>query len=260
MNHSESLTRIDYLFGNFLPLMKPLHALTAITIMLTAFAARAAVESNYYLADETIIQQLRAHSDGRNTYVDSVPGLVVLGATADGDTYVLPGSPQEIKIQLNGRKTSLLRGTRPSVDTRPSLAGTTNAAILAKINQLEVRLKRTQEGGQMSDGTPFITDDAQLPAEPSQEWVVLPGDVRLASTFDRWAKSAGWRVQWDANKHLLIDSTSSFTGSFVDAVKAALLTPGIRFGAYPLEACVYANTPPLIRITRQGEQSQECPD
>ena len=33
---------------------------------------------------------------------------------------------------------------------------------------------------------------------------------------------------------------------------------GIRQSDYPLEACIYANTPPLVRITRQGEQAREC--
>lgn len=96
-------------------------------------------------------------------------------------------------------------------------------------------------------------------AKPAEKWDVLASDVRLATTFERWAKKAGWRIQWDAARHFLIDSTSSFHGTFEEAVTAALMTPGIRLGAYPLEACIYANTPPLIRITRQGEQTQECP-
>ena len=242
--------------------MKPIYAFTAIALMLTSIAAHAATDSNYYIADQTINQQFRTHSDGKNTFIDAVPGLVVLGATADGDSYVLTGEPREIKIQMNGHATSLIRGNKAAVTSLPANASSPNAAILAKISQLEGRLKRTQESGRMADGTPFISDDdtTSTGSATVQDWVVLPGDVRLAATFDRWAKTAGWRVQWDANKHLLIDSTSTFSGSFVDAVKAALMTPGIRFGAYPLEACVYANTPPLIRITRQGEQSQECPD
>lgn len=96
-------------------------------------------------------------------------------------------------------------------------------------------------------------------SKPSEKWDVLASDVRLATTFERWAQKAGWRIQWDAARHFLIDSTSSFNGTFEEAITAALMTPGIRLGAYPLEACIYANTPPLIRITRQGEQSQECP-
>lgn len=242
--------------------MKPIYAFTAVALMLTSIAAHAATDSNYYIADKTINQQFRTYSDGKNTFIDAVPGLVVLGATADGDSYVLTGEPHEIKIQMNGRATTLIRGSKAAVAPLPPSASLPNAAILAKINQLEGRLKRTQESGRTTDGTPYISDDdiAQSDTATIQDWVVLPGDVRLAATFDRWAKSAGWRVQWDANKHLLIDSTSTFSGSFVDAVKAALMTPGIRFGSYPLEACVYANTPPLIRITRQGEQSQECPD
>jgi hypothetical protein len=37
-----------------------------------------------------------------------------------------------------------------------------------------------------------------------------------------------------------------------------LSSPGIRMSDFPLEACIYANTPPLVRITRQGEQTREC--
>lgn len=102
-----------------------------------------------------------------------------------------------------------------------------------------------------------ITNESR---QKPQKWDVLASDVRLANTFERWGQKAGWRVQWDASKHFLLDGASTFTGSFEDAIKAALMTPGIRQSAYPLEACVYDNTPPLIRITRQGEQTQSCPD
>lgn len=96
--------------------------------------------------------------------------------------------------------------------------------------------------------------------DPTQKWEVLASDVRLANTFERWAQKAGWKVSWDASKHFLIDGSSIFTGTFEDAIKQVLMTPGIRLGTYPLEACIYGNIPPLIRITRQGEQTQECPD
>jgi hypothetical protein len=105
------------------------------------------------------------------------------------------------------------------------------------------------------------TDIASPPAEPAgQRWQVRVEDVRLATTFERWAKQAGYRIQWDADKHVLVEATPTFYGSFEDAITQALSTPGIRNSSYPLEACAYDNTPVLVRITRQGEQVHACPN
>lgn len=90
-------------------------------------------------------------------------------------------------------------------------------------------------------------------------WEVLPTDARLASAIERWARTAGYSFRWDAGRHALIEGTHAFVGTFEEAVKAALDTPGIAHSAYPLESCVYPNNPLLLRITRQGEQVRDCP-
>jgi hypothetical protein len=106
----------------------------------------------------------------------------------------------------------------------------------------------------------------ELPLAPyrasavKQKWDVAVTDITLAKALDRWAAKAGWRVRWDADRHVLISAPAVYEGSFEDAVAAVLATPGIRGSAYPLEACVYANTPPLIRVTRMGDQVNECPN
>ena len=85
-------------------------------------------------------------------------------------------------------------------------------------------------------------------------------DMRLSTAMARWAAEGGVRIRWDADKHLLISAPQTFTAASVaDAVAMALATPGIRNSEFPLEACEYPNTPPLIRITRQGEQAKDCP-
>jgi hypothetical protein len=65
-------------------------------------------------------------------------------------------------------------------------------------------------------------------------------------------------VKWDAQRNFLIGAPDSVDGTFEAALKAILGSAGIRQSDYPLEACIYANTPPLVRITRQGEQAREC--
>ena len=110
--------------------------------------------------------------------------------------------------------------------------------------------------------------DAALPVVPyagagatdpaSAHWSVLVQDITLARTLERWGAQAGYRVKWDAQRNFLIGAPDSVDGSFETALKTILNSAGIRQSDYPLEACIYANTPPLVRITRQGEQAREC--
>jgi hypothetical protein len=100
------------------------------------------------------------------------------------------------------------------------------------------------------------------PAVPTEaadaHWNVLVQDITLARTLERWGARAGYRVKWDARRNFLIGAPDSVDGTFESALKTILNSAGIRQSDYPLEACIYANTPPLVRITRQGEQAREC--
>ncbi len=89
-------------------------------------------------------------------------------------------------------------------------------------------------------------------------WSVLVQDITLARTLERWGAQAGYRVKWDAQRNFLIGAPDSVEGTFEVALKTILGSAGIRQSDYPLEACIYANTAPLVRITRQGEQAREC--
>jgi hypothetical protein len=96
-------------------------------------------------------------------------------------------------------------------------------------------------------------------ADPAMaHWSVLTQDITLARTLERWGAQAGYRVKWDAQRNFLIGAPDSVEGTFETALRAILNSAGIRQSDYPLEACIYANTPPLVRITRQGEQAREC--
>lgn len=96
-------------------------------------------------------------------------------------------------------------------------------------------------------------------AESIKNWTILPTDGKLATTFDRWAKAAGMRLIWDAQQHIMLSSADTFTGTFAEALHRVLSSPAIRQSAYPIEACIYPNNPPVVRITRLTEQQLECP-
>jgi hypothetical protein len=93
---------------------------------------------------------------------------------------------------------------------------------------------------------------------PQESWDIQLKDINIAGAFHRWANKAGYRVRWDAQKHFMVEAPDTITGSFEDALKVVLESPGIAESAYPLEVCIYPNTPPLARITRKGDQEKEC--
>lgn len=99
---------------------------------------------------------------------------------------------------------------------------------------------------------------ASTAGDGQAHWEVRVQDVMLSRTIERWAADAGYRLKWDAARNFLIGAPDLYAGDFEAALQAVLGSAGIRDSDYPLEACVYANTPPLVRITRQGEQSREC--
>lgn len=85
-------------------------------------------------------------------------------------------------------------------------------------------------------------------------WEIKVSDVRLEAALERWTRQAGYRLLWDADRHILITAEDRFEGSFSQAINRVLNSPAIRHSDYPLEAVLYANDPPLLRITRLGEQ------
>jgi hypothetical protein len=99
---------------------------------------------------------------------------------------------------------------------------------------------------------------APVSAAMAGKWEVQVADVNLSNTFHRWGGVAGYRVKWDAARHVLIDAPGELNGVFEDALERVLASPGIRNSDYPLEVCFYPNTPPLARITRRGEQVKDC--
>lgn len=103
-------------------------------------------------------------------------------------------------------------------------------------------------------------DDKKI--EPQlKKFEVRLGDVRLHVAMQRWATDSGMRLRWDAERHLLISAPTVFEAhDALEAIGMALSTPGIVRSEYPLEVCIYPNVPPLLRITRQGEQTKDCPN
>lgn len=93
-----------------------------------------------------------------------------------------------------------------------------------------------------------------LPPAAGQRWEVRIEDVKLENTLKRWAHQAKHQLIWDTDREFLIPATDVYAGSFEDALDRILRSPAIRNSDHPLEAVIYANNPPLVRITRMGDK------
>ena len=100
---------------------------------------------------------------------------------------------------------------------------------------------------------------AVVAGTPIKTWRVQSEDVRLSTTLERWTKEAGYNLIWDAQKQVLLSAKDSFSGTLEEALTRVLSSPAIQKSDYPLEACFYPNQPPVIRVTRLGDQAEECP-
>ena len=163
----------------------------------------------------------------------------------------------------------------------PSMAATGRLAAVPTAAATEARNSATLTVAPAGAAVPvttlaLTTKPAQAPepaAAPSSEapprpvfllasvprWEVFTSDVTVSKTLARWVQDMGYRLQWDASRNFQIDGPTGFSADFETAVTELLDTPGIHFSEYPLEACLYANSPPLLRVTRKGEQARECP-
>ena len=102
-----------------------------------------------------------------------------------------------------------------------------------------------------------LVGESSRPASASK-WELTVEDQRLDVALNRWAEKAGYSLRWDAERYVLIGAKTTFFGSFKQALNEVLESPGVKYSEYPLEACIYANNPPLVRITKLGDQTQEC--
>ena len=162
-------------------------------------------------------------------------------------------------------------GAKPAPKTQTAADGLKTAQSLATTSPIANASQPTTPGAAaQSTGLPSAPTSvgvATNPTPPTQPepgstkrtWHILPTDGRLATTFERWAKADGMKLVWDAQQHVNLSSSDSFTGTLTEALNRVLTSPAIRLSSYPLEACIYPNNPALLRITRVGDQSQECP-
>lgn len=264
--------------------MKSLHLIATVALALTTLPV-AAADRSYYVTELAPQQKFDVYNDGRNTYLESIPGLVVTGATADGERFIVNGVPQQIRAFFNGKPITVIRGTPPV----PKPATPSPADVSAKIKQLTEKLEtlsskvqpsavaRAASPGMMPapvaasavGAAPAATpagaaggaaDPRQVVSRvqgaPSRGSVrleevityrVAPSDVNLRIVLEKWARYVGWTAVWDVEKDILIGNAGEKAADFKTSVR--WLLSSTELGDLVVKPCFYNNS--VVRIVRK---------
>jgi hypothetical protein len=203
--------------------------------------------------------------------VEAIPGLVVVGATADGNQFIIRGTPAIIKAQLLDKPITILRGVPPAppapkpdpkaIDERISKLtaqlGTLTKAIEAKKDPVA-----SSEGAGLAPMEAKTETKATPPAKTSppevapaaveitdvteQEWVVRPVDGNLRLLAEKWAGRVTWRALWEVDRDLPIGGVDHWKSDFKTAIRRLLATS--QFGDVHVKPCFHSNK--VVRIVR----------
>jgi hypothetical protein len=240
--------------------MKPSHLIAFLALVATSLSAIAATDRSYYVTELAAQQKFDVYNDGRNTYIESIPGLVVIGATADGERYIVDGVPMQIRGYMNGKPITVVRGTPPL----PKPVAPDPAAVNARIKQLTEKLDSLsskvqpaapaatapvagQAAGSATRAAPARAPGQFADASETIAWHVSPRDQNLRLLIERWSTLVGWSAIWDIDRDIPISSNDDHTADFKGAVRRVLSST--ELGDVQVKPCFYSNS--VVRIVRK---------
>lgn len=249
--------------------MKKSLSIAAMLLLLISITAQAATDRSYYVTELAVQSKMDIYNDGKNTYIENVPGLVITGATADGNFYIISGIPSTIRGFMNGKPITVLRGA-PPVIAKPSPPAISQAEINAKINKLNDELGRLAVAEARRTAQPIVSGGASLQgaggtaavvsiqgapvalprantAFATMVWKTDASDGNLRSLIERWSRTVGWNPLWEVERDIPITSSDEMTGDFKAAVRRVLLST--EFGDVQLKPCFHTNK--VVRIVRK---------
>lgn len=244
------------------------------SLLLTAFSASAlaAADRSYYVTELAPAQKFDVYNDGRNTFLQSIPGLIVTGATADGEFFIVRGVPMSIRGFMNGKPITVVRGFPPA----PKPAAPDPVVVNAQIKQLTEKLnalsqKMEPKGLQNTTaavGTSSHVGTSAVPSNPTNSplpviakplpvvaekaWDIRLTDKTIYGAMKRWSKTAGWQLMWDTEGNdFPVIAEATYNGEFDIAVGGVMAS--LQRSQFPLRACLYDN-----RAVRVIHKSKRC--
>jgi hypothetical protein len=248
--------------------------IASLLLTVVTCSAMAATDRSYYVTELAAEQKFDVYNDGQNTYLQSIPGLVVTGATADGEFYIVRGVPETIRGHMNGRPITVVHGAAPVIRPMPA----DPAALNAQIKRLDERLCiltngkntdvvcRAQERPDVAAATvnkdqvrpvaatesSSVKEETAAPAARSSTWQITFADKSVRSVLEHWSKSAGYQLLWEVPVDLELNANATITGTYEDALNSMLAS--LANSAYPVEAMIYENR--AVRVVKRIKKDQ----
>lgn len=255
-------------------------------LLLTAISASAfaAADRSYYVTELAAQQRFDIYNDGRNTFLQSIPGLIVTGATADGEFFIVKGVPTQIRGFMNGKPITVVRGVPPA----PAPVAPDSSVVNGKIKQLteklealtsqvaadQAKIAATPGADATSPVVPAVLSvgtaaamlkattggitrqgPASTAAAPTDRPTIhdvltyraAPEDENLRLLVARWAKSVGWIAVWDVDRDIEIGTAGEKANDFKNAVR--WLLSSTEFSDVKVKPCFYSNA--VVRVVRK---------
>jgi hypothetical protein len=264
--------------------MKLPSLIASLLLTVASVGAMAATDRSYYVTELAPQQKFDVYNDGRNTFLQSIPGLIVSGATADGEFFIVRGVPSSIRGFMNGKPITIVRGTPPALPPVPADPKAVNAELKRLTDELTLLTSKAPAlaeprarastasapatnanigsaptaGPAFQKGPAAAQDTASVPvavgaksklltAADVMVYSVTPAQHDLRSVIDIWAKIVGWTSVWDIDRDIPINMADSKENDFRSAVRRVLAAT--EFGDLPAKPCFYSNN--VVRVVRK---------
>lgn len=255
------------------------------SLLLTVLSASAfaGTDRTYYVTELAPQQKFDVYNDGRNTFLQSIPGLIVSGATADGEFFIVKGVPSSIRGFMNGKPITVVRGLPPAprpVTPDPAVVDARIKALTDKLESLTSKAPpatvtaaagtgtsvpgaasaTAQQGSasprtvQAAGGSGAVPGERvtsvssrMLSITDVHTYRAVPADQNLRIITERWSKIVGWTAIWDVDKDIPIGTAGEKAGDYKTAMRWLLAST--EFGDVVVKPCFYSNS--VVRIVRK---------
>jgi hypothetical protein len=222
----------------------------SVIALLIALAGDVAAVGMETAAPQHNAPRFSMYNDGHNTYIQSVPGLIIQGATADGDKLIIPGVQREVRGFLSGKPVVISQHQEPP---QPS------AALLnERLKRIEEDLKKKEKA--LADAAkPVAPVKPVPPPAPEPVWEIRKSDGTLFNALSRWAGSANPKRQIvfaTEGNDFPADTEASVTGDFDKAIEDVMKS--LQNSKYPVRACFWDNKPrPVVKIIHKTKRCED---
>lgn len=166
--------------------MKTLLPTIAALLSIMSLPASAVADHQYAPVDTSQQQPFDVYTDGKNTYIEAVKGVVVRGATREGDSFVVRGMPDRFVVQFNGKSMVIARTglftQPPTVAIPPYEQSPVSAQDVPAGARLAAQYMQTYTGGA---ATLKWAQLATVPSAPSgARNIAMPGNWKVIVAAD----------------------------------------------------------------------------